>query len=123
METLSKVGDGVLLKMDIEGGEYETILEILDASQRIEAICIEFHDVVTNRQRFLEIVTLLLRDFAIVHMHINNAGMITNNIPNILELTFTKYDYVDTETIDYNLPLTNLDYPNSPRKMDYGVIF
>lgn len=123
LETFASVGDGVLLKMDIEGGEYETILEILNTPKSIEAICIEFHHVVTHRDKFIQIVDLLSHDFSIVHFHVNNAGRVFENIPDILELTFTKNDYVDSATIDTDLPLMSLDYANSPGKSDYRVIF
>lgn len=122
-ETLSNLEDGILIKMDIEGAEYGTILEALNFSPYIEAICIEFHNIIENRENFVHIINQLKGEFSLVHCHVNNTGKVLGGVPDILEITFVSNKYAETYYSNYALPLIDLDFPNSPGRIDYKLVF
>ena len=64
----------VFVKMDIEGGEYRVLDDLLDRSGNIVAMAIEFHDVDIVSRMFNSFVDKIKRDFHIVHIHGNNMG-------------------------------------------------
>ena len=79
----------VFVKMDIEGGEYRVLDDLLRHSKNIVAMAIEFHDVDIVPQRFNSLVEKIKRDFYIVHIHGNNMGGIAPfNFPIAPEITF-----------------------------------
>ena len=92
--------DDLILQMDIEGGEYDTLLacsrETLD---KFRIMVIEFHSVETwGQSDFFKIVdstfSKLLATHAIVHLHPNNAVGIVNmngfHSPRVFEITMIK---------------------------------
>lgn len=92
----------LILQMDIEGGEYESILstpnEIL---KKFRIAAIEFHNIETWAQSdYFSIVEAtfekLLEIFYVVHNHPNNAmGIVNLNgflTPRLLEITFLRKD-------------------------------
>jgi hypothetical protein len=74
-------GDGakqVVVKIDVEGAEWETFLQTPSAVlARIDQLVVEFHGV--NREHYLAAVRRLKEFFLVAHLHINNyacqAGM------------------------------------------------
>jgi hypothetical protein len=117
----SKEGSDLLLQMDIEGGEYESILSTPNSVlNRFRIIAIEFHNIETWAQtHFLSLVEAtfekLLANFYIVHNHPNNAmGIVDLNgflAPRLLELTFLRKDRVSHTGGYATLPHV-LDKPN-----------
>ena len=92
--------DDLILQMDIEGGEYDTLLacskETLD---KFRIMVIEFHSVETwSQSDFFKIVEStfqkLLLTHALVHLHPNNsAGIVNMNgflAPRVFEITMIK---------------------------------
>lgn len=93
-----------LLQMDIEGGEYEVLLEASpDLLNRFRVICVEFHFLtgVWNEAffRFVELAfSKLLQDHVCVHIHPNNVCGTKSQggleVPDVMEFTFLRRDRV-----------------------------
>ena len=90
----------LILQMDIEGYEYETIYSISnELMNRFRFIIIEFHalDMLFNStyfERFKNVFNKLLETHYIVHIHPNNCCDIVKykdiEIPPVMEFTFVK---------------------------------
>jgi hypothetical protein len=111
------VMSGVFLKIDIEGGEYELLPEVLSIAARndnyFSGICVEFHDVTNREAEFHRLVQQLQSIFAIVHVHANNFVTSDSDFPIVVEMSFAKVDGAQTSTIR-RLPRPGLDFPNNP---------
>jgi len=98
---LAILGD-YILQMDIEGGEYTTILTTdRNTLNRFRIICIEIHDTDAwfNPIAWNTVQTFfakLTEDFHVVHNHPNNnCGQVTNGnilLPRVFELTLLRRD-------------------------------
>ena len=97
----SKVGkhvDNLLLQMDIEGGEWDVIINAdKQTLKRFNILVIEFHDLETlfDRKSIVYIESCfrkILDDFYIVYIHPNNCcGTYTYGnfeVPGVMEMTF-----------------------------------
>lgn len=83
------IGDSkVLIKLDIEGGEYSQLSSLLKFEKNISALCIEFHDL--NKPENLSLLNQFIEmtDLQLVFISINESSMF-ENIPQILELSFS----------------------------------
>jgi hypothetical protein len=88
---LKKNGDiakRLVLKMDVEGAEWDSLLETPDALlNRIEQMAVEFHWVRDDSGRWLHdekyerVIQRLKTFFYIAHIHFNNAGCTTGLEP------------------------------------------
>jgi hypothetical protein len=112
--------------MDIEGGEYELISEIVNRESAspltFGGLCIEFHDIQTRESEFLSCVNVLLEHFAIVHLHANNCVALSGDFPEVLEITFApKADASTTRVL--KLPNPALDAPNDSSAQDFSLHF
>jgi hypothetical protein len=114
----------VLLKIDIEGGEYRIVPAIGGYADRIDLLAIEFHDTDPLRPVFETQIRSLLEHFAIVHLHANNiTGVAEDGLPDALEITFANKRHRLSEQRRDRLPLAGLDQPNDPQRPDYELIF
>lgn len=69
---LSRLNSGnVFLKMDIEGGEYPMLPDMLGNAKYITGIAAELHGVNGNRAAFENFVRAMLTEYDIVHIHAN----------------------------------------------------
>ncbi len=72
----AKNGDAakhVIVKMDVEGAEWDSMLKTPDASfERIDQMIFELHGVNENIARSLDVVLKLKKFFHVAHFHINN---------------------------------------------------
>ncbi len=94
--------DDMLLQMDIEGSEFDVLIESDSALlRRFRVMVIEFHDMGRIFERHgLPLIRALFaklhRDFAIVHMHANNCCGIARcrdiGIPPVFEITYLRRD-------------------------------
>lgn len=94
----------LILQMDIEGGEYDVIMNCDSATlRRFRIIVIEFHLLHALEQfpfhfLFESMISKLLKFHSVVHIHPNNVGSLIkvgdNLIPSLLEFTFLRKDYV-----------------------------
>lgn len=107
--------DKILLKCDIEGGEYRLLDEILKYEHRLTGIIIEFHDI----DFMLERVTIFIENsnFKIVAINVNNYGMVNKKIPTVIECTFApiknsnpvgQFDQIKNDPLGF-LPVLNIN--------------
>jgi Methyltransferase FkbM domain len=85
-----QTSDSVFLKIDIEGAEYLILDDIVNASDRITCVVIEFHAVDQYRQEIDQFVTGL-KGFVPVWAHgNNNVSVDANGDPRVLEMTLAR---------------------------------
>lgn len=115
----------LFLKMDIEGGEYRVIPQILQRVELIDLLVIEFHDTEPRRELFLRQICEILVHFEIIHIHGNNfGGVASDGLPELLEITFLKRKFVpDSLRRRDRLPIQGLDTANNPTKPDLPLVF
>ena len=106
-----------LLKIDIEGSEYEIIDDIVKINTKIKMLIIEFHWINKNRNLFSDSVNKLKFFFDIIHVHANNHRPMnsSDDIYDVIEITLVnkkinKY----RKEYRYNFPIKNLDYECFP---------
>ncbi|MBC8207012.1 MAG: FkbM family methyltransferase [Kiritimatiellales bacterium] len=128
---MDEIGDqsgDLILKMDIEGSEWESLLTISDETlKRFRQICIEIHNPLARpaqrvlRNRNLNVLRKLHRNFAPIHFHANNEGMDRNLfgivVPRAIEVTYIRRDGQVFFSSDEVFP-GKLDVPNSPDRSD-----
>ena len=120
----------LILQMDIEGAEYDVLIETpIDVLDRFRILIIEFHrvDQILNPMGFKLIngvFTKLLNSFRIVHIHANNDSESVNyrefSIPPVLEFTFLRTDRISSFAPTKSFP-HELDRPNLPLKNDFPL--
>jgi hypothetical protein len=73
---LAKNGDTgkhIVLKVDIEGAEWDSFLHTPDAVlANVDQIAVEFHRI--NQEKFIRVIEGLKRTFYVAHLHFNNAS-------------------------------------------------
>ena len=106
-----------LLKIDIEGSEYEIIEDIVKNNTKIKMLIIEFHWINKNKKKFINSIKKLKKKFDIVHLHVNNYRPLNSSdeIFDVIEITMVhkntnKYRKVFRE----NFPIKNLDFECFP---------
>lgn len=115
--------DSLLLQMDIEGGEYETLLACPSSIlSKFRIMVIEFHQVESwGQSDFFKLVEAtfrkLLNTHYVVHNHPNNAmGIVDMNgflAPRVFELTFikkTRTQILGWADVPHRLDRRNVDY-------------
>jgi len=123
--------NNIFLKMDIEGGEYTWLLSI-DETQlnKFKQIIIEFHGITDdgwgcNYNDKVKCLQKLATTHYIIHAHGNNYAKITNNIPDVIELTCINKKIFNSEPKlnSRSLPIINLDFPNNSDADDINLTF
>ena len=104
----------LILQMDIEGAEYEVIIDTpSDIFKKFRIMAIEFHclDMIFNNNSFKMVEAVfdkLCNDFTVVHIHPNNSRPIiyknSINIPELLEFTFLRNDRVELNDKKLSFP-------------------
>ena len=94
----------IMLKLDIEGGEYQVLSEISQENMnKIRILIIEFHNLRDLRSAFFlsffeNLIEKLESYFYVCHVHINNTSNIKKigklKIPDMLEVTLIKKNRV-----------------------------
>lgn len=122
------VGKKILLKMDIEGGEYDVLKDekFINALDNVVQIVIEFHDADSRFAELKSIVESLNKKFTVVHFHGNNyCGVFELNgrqIPKAFEITFLNNKYVKVKKFDLSpMPVPEIDYPCQPNVPDINI--
>lgn len=125
-----------ILKMDVEGCEYEwaTLTNIAIAASNFDALCIEIHGLIeeevegwvypepllkAKREKLAPfLLESLNRFFTPWHLHANNHSPRYVDFPDSLEVT-----YLSTRgplfVADYKFPIDGLDFPNYNGREDY----
>lgn len=112
----------IFLKMDIEGGEYRIIGDILKHAERMVLLVIEFHETEPYRSVFVDRVLDICKRFRIVHVHGNNfSGVAPDGLPETLEITFVNRQLVQSDVRRTRLPLEGLDFPNDPTRAELSI--
>lgn len=109
----------VLLKIDVEGAEYEWIrnTDINELSKRVSCLVIEFHNANTYMSGSLD---RILDKYNVAHWHCNNFGGIINHFPEVPEITFLSKSIPVGEYVkDKQYPIIDLDIPNNGMKDSY----
>jgi hypothetical protein len=107
----------LVVKMDVEGAEWESILETPDdVLARIDQLVFEFHGV-SYTDRYLEVLGKLKRTFEIVHLHFNNYACVGAGAPFpawAYEVTMVNKRLADVDRAGKVTLPNALDAPNLP---------
>ncbi|WP_078453085.1 sulfotransferase domain-containing protein [Solemya velum gill symbiont] len=128
-QEIPEAGDDLVLQMDIEGAEYQVLLDTpADTLRRFRIVVIEFHGltrlfasaIFTYMQQAFRRLT---DNFEVVHMHPNNCCPVRMHkgfeVPDVLECTFYRKDRAHAVISDAQLAFPHaLDAPNVPHKED-----
>ena len=111
----------MILQMDIEGAEYETLMATSpETLSRFRIIVLELHKLnhLDNRLFFRCVdaaLSKVLEQFDVAHIHANNAGGLTRmagiDVPRVAEITLLRKDRTVRKSPVRQLPNT-LDAPN-----------
>ena len=112
-------GKNVLLKIDVEGAEYEWLrnTDMNELQKSVSVLVIEFHNATNAIAGSLDRV---FDKYNIVHWHCNNFGGIINNFPNVPEITFVRKDVKVGSLVNKEYPILDLDVPNNGVRDDYS---
>jgi hypothetical protein len=123
-----KLSHNIFVKMDIEGAEWEWLLNIPTQDLlRIKQLVLEIHylidDRVTHHQIKLAVLKKLAEHFYLVHAHGNNYSPLVNGVhPYVLECTYVRKDVYPNGLQLNTQPLPGpLDMPNYPRAPDINL--
>jgi hypothetical protein len=125
-ESIGEIDEDMILQMDIEGGEYDVLIETSsEVLEKFRILIIEFHffGQIYSKSGF-ELVSAclykLLKSFNIVHIHPNNCSKLIKlenySVPQVLEFTFHRKDrakFFKNELLSFPHPL---DKDNQPSK-------
>lgn len=124
---LNKHDGDMILQMDIEGAEYQVILDTpSDVLRKFRILVIEFHgfnylDQLHSYDLISTSFYKLLNDFKIVHVHANNCcksiKLGDEEIPSVMEFTFLRNDRFIKVEESLTLP-HKLDQKNIPGNQD-----
>jgi hypothetical protein len=122
-----------LLKVDVEGCEYEWLTNkntnIEELASITTGIVLEVHNLENDfvRHRFLECIEELNKYFYICHIHGNNCARVFRykdiDFPMVLELTFISKAIVKEATLSNETFPTELDSPNNKYLSDIYLKF
>lgn len=124
-QTIGAYSGDLLLQMDVEGAEYETILNLSDSLVRqFRIMVIEFHYLhqLWNKPWFLlveRVFRKLLESHSVAHIHPNNCcGSFRSGgleIPRVAEFTFYRNDRIEQPVFCDTFPHA-LDADNTTKK-------
>lgn len=124
----NKTEGEVILKIDVEGSEYNYLLnvDLEELEKKVVSLLIEFHDLQNPQvfEAFKQVMNKLDKYFVLHHIHANNYGTLSNNIPTVPELSFINRRHVkkiEEENVKY--PINGLDYPNTYQYDDICLDF
>ncbi len=118
----------ILLKMDIEGAEYEVLRRVNEWSDCVDLLIVEFHGIQHDSARFNSLMRELNESFVPVHLHGNNSQPMTaDQFPGMIEITFLARRLARAEDAGsaYDYPIPALDRRSSLRGPEisfYGVV-
>jgi hypothetical protein len=113
-----------ILKVDIEGAEYEIVEQIVHLNEQIPLLLIEFHETEKHRHSFESSLKLLKENYILSHTHMNNYdGLSGDGIPKTLELTFCHRSYYSAAQKVTELPVAGLDQVSAPKRPDIFIKF
>lgn len=130
INTIVDTKDDVLLKVDIEGGEYSAF-DHFYPSRNLTGLILEIHDlhVPENCEKITKLITENFKDLLLFHVHGNSwggmfdfnltpsvsDGILIKRFPHVLELSFVSKHLVNNYSIERNkFPIVGLDTSNKP---------
>jgi hypothetical protein len=121
----------IFLKMDIEGSEYGWVKSLtIEQLKKFKQITIEFHSINDdglniNLNDKIECFKKLADTHYPIHIHGNNYAGKTNNIPDVVEVTYLRKDCFneEPELNKTSLPIPNLDFRNHGDYQDHNLNF
>ena len=117
-------GAPFILKVDIEGAEYDIVEQIVVLNEKIPVLLIEFHETEKHRHSFESILEILKKNYILSHTHANNYdGLSIDGIPKTLELTFCNRDFYSATQVISELPVPSLDQASAPNRPDISIKF
>ena len=114
----------IILKIVIEGSEFDIIEQVVEFSSQTLILIIEFHEILKQKVKFKTSLELLKSKFSLIHTHVNNYGEIDEfSIPNVCEFTFINHNMHREQGKVSRLPRVGLDSPSTPGRPDREIIF
>jgi hypothetical protein len=75
-------GKHLIVKMDVEGAEWNSILETPDeVLDQVDQFIFEFHGINRDTGRYLQVMDKLKRLFVVAHLHFNNNACVVSAAP------------------------------------------
>jgi hypothetical protein len=116
-------GKHLIVKMDVEGAEWNSILETPDqVLDQVDQFIFEFHGIERDKERYLQVVNKLNRLFDVAHLHFNNYACLGSGAPFpawAYEVTYVNKRLADVDPAGGKVTLPNpLDAPNMPLAPD-----
>lgn len=116
--------DKIILKIDIEGAEWDSLPIVAKNLGNVNCLIVEFHDISSNISNFKKLLSDLQENFNIGHSHVNNFSSLNYDIlPDFIEMTFVNKKYSHTNKKVTRLPNLTLDVKTMPNKTDFEVVF
>jgi hypothetical protein len=114
-----------ILKIDIEGAEYEILKEFSESRylSTPHSIIVEFHEISKHLNLFNEILDSFSKYFYISNVHINNFAMPKKGIPDVIEITFLIKSLVDGDVKYASFIPSSLDTPCNPLVPEITYIY
>ena len=119
------LNDNLIGQIDIEGAEYNLILNTPDdILKRFRILIFEFHNIQKIQNKiiydfYVSALKKILVNFNVCLIHINNAETQTKirtiQVPHLLEITFFRKDYYNSNLKKISIP-NLLDSKNVPEK-------
>ena len=124
------IGRKIILKLDVEGAEWQVLENILDESSKdIVAIVLEIHKLYRYEKimSYIKLFKKINSKFTLVHLHGNNiCSLVTfgnKKLSDVLELTLINNNLIGEKVImSHSLP-SEKDYPNAKEKDDLLLDF
>ena len=114
-----------IIKIDIEGGEWEILRELSDIDLISDApvFIIEIHD--SRREDFKILLSRLKVNFWLAHIHGNTSDRCDpeSGMPMYMEMTFVNKRYSPDPGIRKSLPIDGLDFPGRPGEKPHEMVF
>lgn len=117
----------MILKLDIEGSEWNILYELKNETLTMfKYIIIEFHFLFRFKTLFIEVLKKLSRTHQIFHLHCNNCGSIINIDGNIicslLEISLIIKENNTFIKSTELFPVKNIDFKNCLNKEEFNKI-
>ena len=123
---LAGMDKDVLLKVDIEGAEYEILDAIVANRQNFVACVIEFHLIDQHIDALEKFIAAMNEDFVLVHFHANNFGVNdSGSYSSFIELSLMARRLLAPDEVlsEHDLPLAELDHPSVDWNRDVKPVF
>lgn len=124
--TLAGMKDNILLKIDIEGAEYQILDSIVANRDRFVACVIEFHLIDQHHDELEKFFAAMNDDFVLVHFHANNFGVnAQHSYSSFIEVSLMARRHLqpDEPMAEFDLPLADLDHPSVDWNPDVKPVF